>query len=183
LTFTVLRLERVLERLRCHLRRDAGLRADHAFRGGSGELRHFARARAVAVGERRLDPELARLLQHRAARRVHAAVEDNVGALALHLREDRLEVGRLVVGLLASDDVDAGGLQRLLDFVGEAFAVGRRVIRDRDLLGLELVGDVRGDRGTCWSSRPTVRKPTLKPCSVSLGFVAEPEIIGKPAWL
>ena len=37
--------------------------------------------------------------------------------------------------------------------------------------------------GPCWSSRPTVRKTFLKPCSVSFGFVAEPEIIGMPAWL
>ena len=37
--------------------------------------------------------------------------------------------------------------------------------------------------GPCWSSRPTVRNTFLKPCSVSFGFVAEPEIIGMPAWL
>ncbi len=35
--------------------------------------------------------------------------------------------------------------------------------------------------GPCWSSRPTVRKVTEKPCSVRL--VAEPEIIGMPAVL
>ena len=32
-------------------------------------------------------------------------------------------------------------------------------------------------------SRPTVRKTTLKPCSVSAGLVDEPVIIGMPAWL
>jgi hypothetical protein len=37
--------------------------------------------------------------------------------------------------------------------------------------------------GPCWSSRATVRKIVLKPYSVSLGLVAEPEIIGMPAWL
>ncbi len=115
---------------------------------GPASLAHFARARAVAERERRLDAELAGLLDHRAAGGVHAAVEDHVGVLALHLGQDRLEVGRLVVGLFARDDLHAGGLQRLLDFVGEAFAVGRRVVGDRDLLRLELIRHVRGDRRT-----------------------------------
>src|SRR5436189_186154 len=37
--------------------------------------------------------------------------------------------------------------------------------------------------GPCWSSRPTSRNWFLKPCSVSFGLVAEPEITGMPAWL
>jgi hypothetical protein len=37
--------------------------------------------------------------------------------------------------------------------------------------------------GPCWSSRPTTRNWVLKPCSVSFGLVAEPEMTGMPAWL
>ena len=76
-----------------------------------------------------------------------------------------------------------GGLQRLLDFVGEAFAVGGRVVDDRDLLRLELARDVRGDRRALLVVAADGAEDVLKPCSVSFGFVAEPEIIGMPAWL
>jgi hypothetical protein len=96
-----------------------------------------------------------------------------------------LEVGGLVGGLLARDDLDAGGLQRLLDLVREAFAIGGGVVvHERDLLAPSCCR--RGTAamaGPCWSSRPTTRNTFLKPCSVSLGLVAEPEIIGMPAWL
>ena len=114
---------------------------------GSCELAHLVRARAVAEAEHALDAELARLLDHRAAGGVHAAVEDRVRRLALHLGEDRLEVGRLVGGLLARHDLHARSLQRLLDFVGEALAVGGGVVGDGDLLDLH-VGEVLRDGGT-----------------------------------
>src|SRR6185503_8232534 len=84
-------------------------------------------------------------LEERAARGVHAAVEDHVGVLRLDLGEDRLEVGFLVGGALAAHHVHLVGLQRLLDLVGEALAVGGLVVDEGDLLRLQLVRDVRGD--------------------------------------
>jgi hypothetical protein len=96
----------------------------------------------------RLDAELARLLQHRAAGRVHAAVKDGVGVLALHLGQDRLEVGCLVVGFFTRDDLDAGCLQRFLDFVGETFAIGGGIVGDGHFLGFHFAGDVCGNRRT-----------------------------------
>jgi hypothetical protein len=110
------------------------------------ELAHLVGARAVAEREHGLDAQLARLLDHRAAGGVHAAVEHDVGVLRLDLGEDGLEVGFLVGGALAADDGHLRALQGLLDLVGDALAVGGLVVDDRDLLRLELVGDVGGDR-------------------------------------
>jgi hypothetical protein len=54
----------------------------------------------------------------------------------------------LLVPLFARQHLDAGGLEGLLDFVGETFAVGSRVIDDGDELGLVLAGEVTGNRRT-----------------------------------
>lgn len=54
--------------------------------------------------------------------------EDHVRVLRLDLREHGLEVGFLVRGALARDDRHLGGLEGLLDFVREAFAVRGLVV-------------------------------------------------------
>jgi hypothetical protein len=77
-------------------------------------------------------------------------VEDHVGVLALDLGQNGLEVGFLVGGALAPDDRDLGGLERLLDLVGDAFAIGGLVVDDGDFLAFQLAGDVGGDgRALC----------------------------------
>src|SRR6185312_4753817 len=138
--------ERVHEVLARGLARQARLGAHHALGRLARELAHLVGARAVAEREDRLDAELARLLEHRAAGRVHAAVEDDVRTLGLDAREDRAEVGLLVGGVRAADDRDLVALERLLDLVREALAVRGLVVDDRDLLRLELARDVGGDR-------------------------------------
>src|SRR5205823_10140472 len=113
------------------------LRAILAFRRAAGELRPFGRAHAVAGDVLRLDAKLLHLLDHRPTLRVHAAIHDDVGILGLDLGQDRLEVGRLVVGIFASDDGPAGGLYGLLRLVGQTRAIRRFVVDDRDLLAAQ----------------------------------------------
>ena len=71
----------------------------------------------------------------------------------------------------------------LLDLVGDALAVGGRVVDDRDQVGLVLAGEVARDRRALLVVAADDPELVLKPCSVSLGLVAEPEITGMPAWL
>src|SRR5436190_1931954 len=73
---------------------------------GSRQPRHLIGAGPVAEGELRLEAELARLLQHEATGRVHAAVEDHIGVAILDAREDRLEIRFLVGGALATYERD-----------------------------------------------------------------------------
>ena len=158
----VLRLVRVEKILRRRHDRQARLRADQSFGiRFAGELLHRVGARAVAEAEYRLDPELARLLQHRTARCIHAAVEDGIGRFTLHLRQNGLEVSGLVVGLLARDDIHVRRLQRFLDFVREPFAVGSRVVDDRDLLDLHRL-EILGDGGPLLVVSPDVAKDVFE---------------------
>ena len=122
------------------LRRHTGLGAVLAFGGTPGELGPFRRAHAVTGNVLGLDAELLHLLDHGAALRIHPAVHDDVGALGLDLGQDRLEVGRLVVGELVRDDGPARRLRGLLGLFGKARAVCGLVVDDGDLLGAE-----RGD--------------------------------------
>jgi hypothetical protein len=101
------------------------LRARHALGRAARKPVDLVVARAVAHGEARLDAELARLLHHRPAGRVHAAMEDDVGLPRLDPREDRLEIRFLVRRALARDDLHLRGPKRLvhLDAIPSPYAV------------------------------------------------------------
>ena len=88
------------------------------------------------------------LAQHRAALGVHAAVEDRVGPLRLDGSQDGGEISRLVVRVLLVDDLHAAGQRRLLEHFGNALAIGRAVVDDRDLLELQIVGGVEREPST-----------------------------------
>jgi hypothetical protein len=71
-------------------------------------------------------------------------VNSEVDIVALHARDDRSEVlVALVVGLEHLFG-KAGLVERLLGFVGEAFAVGGLVVEDGDVLALVEFCDVIG---------------------------------------
>src|SRR6266850_3119269 len=73
-----------------------------------------------------------------------AADKDQIDFVALQPRYDRVEVlVALVVGLVHLLG-DAGLVERLLGFVGEAFAVGGLVVEDGDVLALVVLDDVVG---------------------------------------
>ena len=112
--------------------------------------------------------------------RIHAAEEDEVRLGGLDLRQDRLEVGRLVVGVLGCNDLDAGRFGRLAELVGDTLAIGGTVIDDGNALGALLGGEL-AEALACWTSLAITRKAVLKPCCVYFGLVAEPEICGMPA--
>ena len=86
------------------------------------------------------------MLEQRPPGRVHAAVEHGIRALALDLGQDRFPVGRLVRALLARQNLDVGGLQRLLDLIGDALAVCGRVVDHRHEFGLLVLREVARDR-------------------------------------
>ena len=89
----------------------------------------------------------AHLAQDQAGLGVVAADIDHVDLVGLHLRDQRIEVlVALRVGLVHLL-LHAGLVQRLLHLVGQAFAVGRLVVKDGDVLALVGLGDVvAGDR-------------------------------------
>jgi hypothetical protein len=115
----------------------------HAF---ARELDQLGRADSVATHELRVDAELLHLAQHRARDRVHATVEDQVRLGALELGQDRVEVGRLVIGVFAAHHLATGRLDRLLELVGHALSVGGAVVDDRERLGLDLLDRVAAER-------------------------------------
>ncbi len=130
------------------LHRNPGLRTHQTFGGGARQLGHLVGTGAVAEGEYRRHLQLARLLQERAASGIHAAVEHGVGLLALDLGQHGLPVDGLVGALFARQDLDAGGLEGLLDLVGEAFAIGGGIVDDGDGLWLAVGGQVVGNGRT-----------------------------------
>jgi hypothetical protein len=82
----------------------------------------------------------------RPAGRVHAAVEHRVRIPAAQLGQNRFPVGGLVGALFARQYLDARGLERLLDLVGDALAVRGRVVDHRHQLGLVVAREIAGNR-------------------------------------
>ena len=109
------------------------------------ELGQFGRADAVTAHELRLYAQLLQLTQHGARHGIHAAVEDNIGLLALDVREDGHEVSGLVGGVLAAHDLAAGGLHALGELIGHTLAVGGAVINDGHRFSLELLDGIAAE--------------------------------------
>ena len=76
-----------------------------------------------------------------------AAEIDELRAGALQLGDDGAVVLLARIDALEQDLVDAGGVELVLDDGREAFAVGRLVVQDGDLLALVLLGDPGRDEG------------------------------------
>ena len=146
LDVAILGLECREEGLGRSLGRNAGLRAQQAFGGFACQLAHFVGAGAVAEGVHHFQAKFLALLDQGATGGVHAAVEDRVRLLALDLGQDGFPVIGLVGSLFARQDLDAGGLEGLLDLVGQAFAIGGGIVDDGNGLGLDFGCEVLGDR-------------------------------------
>ena len=129
-------LERAAARHR--VERQSGVGCQRALGVGAGQFDELGRLRAVAAHELRLQPELFHLLDHGRGLRIHAAEEHQVGGLALDGSENRHEVGRAVGRVFARHHFAAGGLGRLLHFVGQALPIGRAVVDDGDFLRTQL---------------------------------------------
>ena len=90
---------------------------------------------AVYIGNHHPQPaELGHLLHHRSRLRVDAAEHDEIGIAALDVRQDRLEVGVFVGGVLARHDLRSRRLHRSCEGVRKPLTVGGAVVdhRDRD---------------------------------------------------
>ena len=124
----------------------AGLRADQAVGRFLGEREHLVGTGAVTEYEDRLDAQLTRLFQQRAAGLVHAAVEYHIRILGLDLGENRLEIGFGIGGALTAENGNLVCLQGLLNFIGQPFAVGGLVVDQGNFLRLDLIGDIGGNR-------------------------------------
>lgn len=122
----------------------AGQGAVLAFGGGAGQGDEVGRAAAVAGEELGLQPQFLHLLGHGAALGIHAAVEDQVRLLRLDLGQDGLEVGGLVIGVLAGHHLEAGSFGGLLELVGQALAVSGTVVDDGNALGRQGLGGELG---------------------------------------
>jgi len=81
-----------------------------------------------------------------------AAEEDAVRGQGRELGQDRGVVGGLRVGALAIDDRAAERRELLGELVGDALAVDRQVIDDRDLLEAEILERELRDGGPWMSS-------------------------------
>ncbi|OBQ32852.1 MAG: hypothetical protein AN484_27630, partial [Aphanizomenon flos-aquae WA102] len=66
-----------------------------------------------------------------------AAEHDQVGFFAFDLGQDRLEVGVLVRGVLARNQLDAQRFCGGFEVIGETLAVGRAVVDYRDRFALQ----------------------------------------------
>src|SRR6185437_14902261 len=73
---------------------------------------------------------------------VEAAEINQISARLLDLRDQRRIIFFAGVDAFVEHFLNAGFVDRLLRFVGEALAVGRLVIDDGDLLALEVLGDI-----------------------------------------
>ena len=114
----------------------------------AGQLDELGTLRAVAAEQLGAEFQRADLLGHWSELCVHAAEEHQVGLLALQGGQDGGEIRGFVVGELAADDLAAGGLDRFLELIGDALAVGRAVVDDRDALGLHVLDGVAPERTT-----------------------------------
>ena len=119
---------------------------DHAFTGGAGDGPELLGVERVARHHLSAHALFTHLAQDEAAFRVIAADVDDVDAGVLHLGDE----GGVVlftggVGLVHRFG-HAGRVERLAGLVGQAFAVGRLVVDDGDLLaGIVLGNEVAGD--------------------------------------
>src|SRR5258708_8135906 len=139
-------LECIQECLARRLNWNAGLRADHAFGCGTGQLLHLFRTRTVSKREHRLQAQFTTLLEQWTGTRIHAAVENRIRALAFELSQNGLPFARFLLPFSPRQSVDAPALHCLLDLIGETLAVGRGIIDHRDGFGLVLGYEVTGDR-------------------------------------
>jgi len=64
------------------------------------------------------------------------------------------------------DDLGAGGLGGLLEFVGETLTIGGTIVDDGDLLGTQLGDGILASTLPCCSSLVMTRNAVLKPCAV-----------------
>ena len=94
----------------------------------------------------RLQSLIAHLPHDQAGFLVIAAVIDDIDVVELELGDERGEIlVALIVGLVELL-LHARGVERLLHLVGEAFAVGRLVVDDGDVLVLEILRQIAGGK-------------------------------------
>ena len=72
----------------------------------AGQHRHLLGAHTIATHELGRDAQLLHLAQHRTADCINTTEEDRVRLLGFDGSEDGAEIGRLVMGELAADDID-----------------------------------------------------------------------------
>ena len=117
-------------------------RHQRAVDGVAGDRGELVRHDAVARHEGRLQALVGQLAHDQAGFRVQAAVVDDRNAGFLHLGDQRREVLVADIDAFIHGFGDAGRVERLLGFVGEALAVRGLVMDDRDLGVLEVGGEI-----------------------------------------
>src|SRR6266536_2551186 len=119
----------------------------HAFAGRPGDRPELVGRDRIARDHLRLHALVAHLAKDQPGLRVVAADVDHIDRSCLELRHQRIEVlVALGIGLVELL-LHAGLVERLLGLVGQAFAVGRLVLKTRAVLALVVLGhEVAGDR-------------------------------------
>lgn len=107
------------------------------------ETAHFRRADAVAAQHQRIHAKLFHLTHHRAALWRIAAVENRVRLLRLDGGQDGGEIGRLVVGEIVADNLNAVSLGHFGKLFRQTLDIGSTVIDDRDFLDFQFLGLVQ----------------------------------------
>src|SRR5690606_38675420 len=113
----------------------------HAFRRRAGDGGDFRVTNALWAHEAHVQALFTGLAQQQAHLRVIAAVVDEVDAFTTGLGNRRGEVLVTGVDALEQANLDVLAFQYLLDRSGDAFAVLLLVVDDRDVAGLDVVGD------------------------------------------
>ena len=130
--------------------RGTAVGADHVVQrlcacGHLGQLQH---ANAIAAEHLHVvHAQLGHLAQHGASLAVHTAVENGLGFFRLDRGEDGHEIGGLVVGELAGNDLHAQFFRVFLVHAGQALAVGGAVVNHGHIFQLEHMGRVVGQGG------------------------------------
>ena len=112
--------------------------------GRTGDRRELLVVQGVAGHQYGLQALIAHLAHDQAGFLMITADVDEIDIVALQARDDRVKI--LVALVVGFEHLfgKAGLVERLLGFVGEAFAVGGLVVENGDVLAFEIFHDVSG---------------------------------------